>query len=237
MLKFHPSSPFPFVDPATHTYAEAQMHSAEVDRWLGFRLAPIEGALSESGCRLRAPEGSGEKQELWFGLDPQSLLTPYTEIRYLLEKLNLQSGQTVIDLGAGYGRMGFVVNRHFPGVRFVGYEYVGERVQEAKRLFNLHGLKDCFVQHADLSSSKFIPLSADFYFLYDYGTLKAIEKTLYDLKRIARSRVVTLIARGRHCRYLIDRSHPWLKKAHPLESESRVSIYQTEPPVLRDITA
>ena len=36
-----------------------------------------------------------------------------------------------------------------------------------------------------MSSPSFEPAKASYYFIYDYGKPSAIEKTLYDLKRIA----------------------------------------------------
>lgn len=161
---------------------------------------------------------------MWLGLDPQMLLTPYTEIRSLLERLQPQAGQTVIDLGAAYGRMGFVLNRHFPKTKFVGYEYVGERVQEGNRALAQFKAHNACIEHIDLSSHGFTPPEADFYFLYDFGTPKAIEKILYDLRRFD---AVTLIVRGRHSRYLIERNHNWLENAFPGEPESRVTIYRS----------
>ena len=227
MARFTPGDPFPPFILGKHTYAEAQAHAAEADAWLGFKLAPIEKKLAEIGCRSRAPGASGERQELWFGLETQMLLTPYMEIRALLESLKPRPGQSFIDLGAGYGRMGFVLGRCFPGTKFVGYEYVGERVIEGRRVlskFNYPGIR---LEHADLAAESFEPDAADVYFIYDYGTPKAVEKTLYDLKRMAAEKPITLVGRGRHCRYLIERSHPWLVKSDPKAPESRTTVYSS----------
>jgi hypothetical protein len=225
MRQFNPADPFPLVDPASYTKRDASHHSSLCDSWLRFRINEIEKQLAGFGCRKRAPETSGEKQQLWMGLDPQDLLTPYLEIRWLLEKLSPLPGQTVADLGAGYGRMGFVMARHFPDVTFVGYEYVGERVQEARRCLEKFGAPEARMVHADLASSDFVPESADFYFLYDFGTPKAIEKVLHDLRRQAKSRPVTLLSRGRQSRYIIESRHPWLIKADPAAAEGRTTIY------------
>jgi ubiquinone/menaquinone biosynthesis C-methylase UbiE len=177
----------------------------------------------ERGSRLRAPDASGEVQELWFGLDVQALLTPYTELRRILEKLDVRDGQTVIDLGAAYGRMGFVMNRHFGGARFIGYEYVGERVEEGRRALIRFGAKSASLVHADLAGIK--PASGDVYFIYDFGTVKAIEKTLHDLRRIAAQRPIRVVVRGRHCRYLIASRHSWLLDMFPQGPEDFYSIY------------
>lgn len=225
MVHFSPSDPFPLVDLTKHTQSELRAHSARVDRWLGLRTLEIEGQLAERGCRERAPSSCGESQELWLGLDVQALLTPYCEIRAILERLRPNAGDTVIDLGAAYGRMAFVIERHFPGVRFVGYEYVGERAREGRRAFNGAGLKRSRLEHADLAAGDFQPEDAQIYFIYDYGTPKAIEKTLYDLRRRSQESPAFVVCRGRHSRYLISNRHPWLKSAFPGEPEGVVTIY------------
>lgn len=231
MARFNPAQPFPLLPYDKIVVSEVQAHAAQVDAWLGLDIAKVEQALVEQGCRLRAPGASGEHQELWFGLAAQSLLTPYSEIREILTRLSPKPGETVVDLGAAYGRMGFVIARHFPGVSFIGYEYVGERVREsAKALARFAGPPESSrvrMEHADLSSPAFSPAAADYYFIYDYGTSKAIEKTLYDLRRIARSREITIIGRGRRCREAIENRHPWLINANPGEPAGRVTLYRS----------
>ena len=215
MPEFTPTDPFPL--PASASYAEAQAHARLVDEWLGMKTEPIEKAL--------AAAGGPSDQQLWIGLPTQSLLTPYTEIRELSERLNLQPGETVVDLGAGYGRMSFVIARHFAGVHFVGYEYVRERVEEANRALEKFGASP--IEVADLKDPAFTPVAADYYFLYDYGTRDAIEKTLQDLRVIAQSRAITVIGRGRASRDAIERSHPWLSGVAAPEHFPHYSIYRT----------
>jgi hypothetical protein len=257
MAHFNPAQPFPFREQKMRTYSEALEHSALVDAWLGLQIERVERELVEQGCRSRAPGSSGDHQQLWFGLATQSLLTPYNEIREILERIKPRPGETVVDLGAAYGRMGFVIARHFPGVGFVGYEYVGERVKESERCLERfiagtavrrevrlsehvarvapdtrggHANRVTHttrirMEHADLSAPSFAPVVADYYFIYDYGTTKAIEKTLYDLRRIAADRPIMVIGRGRRCREAIEIRHPWLAKAYPGEAEGRATIY------------
>jgi precorrin-6B methylase 2 len=227
MLDFDPAEPFPRIEGDGPVYAEAQVHSAHVDSWLGLDTEKIERELVEKGCRKRAPNSVKEHQVLWIGLALQSLLTPYSEIRSLLARVNPASGSTVVDLGAGYGRMGFVIARHYPQVNFIGYEYVGERIQEGVRC--LEKIKNPLIKfvHADLSAPDFSPATAEFYFIYDYGTPKAIEKTLHDLRRIAQAQVITVVGRGRSCRDIIERHHPWLSQVVPAEHGPHSSVYRS----------
>ena len=213
--------PFPH---QTLSESEAQAHAAKVDQWLGLRTQQTEAELLRHGCRLRPRHASGEKQELWLGLDVQRLLTPYVEIRCVLEHLQPVPGQTVVDLGAGYGRMAFVMARHFPRVQFMGYEYVGERVQEFRRCARQHHLREDVLEQADLSCTEFLPTAADFYFVYDFGSAKAIEKVLHDLRRLAIQRHFVLVARGRHCRAAIEARHLWLRS--DIRLTPQMTVYQ-----------
>ena len=225
MPRFEARNPFPLQ--AEFSLNEARDHAMEADRWLGLRVDVIEASLARQGSRDPAPQTSGDKHQLWFGLSPRDLLTPYLEIRLMLSELCLKPGMTVIDLGAAYGRMGFVLHRHEPGVRFIGYEYVGERVREGRVALDRFGAELAELHHADLTASVFKVAKADVYFLYDYGTPKAIEKTLFDLCRIARERPITIVARGRTCRYAIESRHSWLAKADPLAPEAAITIYRS----------
>jgi precorrin-6B methylase 2 len=225
-MLINPASPFPVVD-ENFTYHQAQAHSAEVDSWLGLEIEKIELELNEKGCRKRAPNAEGDKQELWIGLATKSLLTPYTEIRFLLNQLNPQEGSTVVDLGAAYGRMGFVIGRHFPKVKFVGYEFVGERVKEGQRCLDKFKYPFIELKHADLSAPDFSPTAAEYYFIYDFGNPKVIEKTLHDLRRIAQKKSITVIGRGRSSRDLIERHHPWLSDVVKPLHLGHSSIYRS----------
>ncbi len=74
-IDFDSQDPFPYLLPEP-SYSIAKRHSALVDAWLGLRIDEVEG-------RLHTVEG----QQLWVGLAPERMLTPYTEIRMLLELL------------------------------------------------------------------------------------------------------------------------------------------------------
>ncbi len=211
MLKFDPSDPFPLIDRKTVPASEEQKHSAEADAWLGLDVERIEAAL-QGAPRTR-------DQEFWIGLPPASLQTPFTELREILVRLAPPTGSIVVDLGAGYGRMGYVIASHFPGVRFIGYEFVEERIRTARGRIDL--------RQADLSSPSFTPEAADFYFLYDYGSRQAIDKTLRDLKTLASSRPLTVVGRGRASRDAIERENPWLSQVVPPEHYPHYSIYRT----------
>jgi hypothetical protein len=232
MLAFDPQDPYPLLlSPEDATYAEAQLHAAEVDRWLGLETERIE-------CELVTRGRATPDQQLWIGLPVQAMLTPYTELRSMLARLAPLPGQTIVDLGAGYGRMGLVIARHHPGVRFVGYEYVAERVnagglaiaeQLAMSSSRAELRAEMYIEltQSDLAAPGFAPIPADTYFIYDYGTRAAIEKTLQDLRALARTRALTVIGRGRASRDAIERDHPWLSQVREPEHLGHYSIYRT----------
>jgi precorrin-6B methylase 2 len=226
-MEFNPAEPFPLVKPTT-PYQDVLAHSAAVDSWLGFEIQKIESDLAQAGCRLRASEASGEKQQLWLGLAPTSLQTPYSEIRELIERLALKSGSVISDLGAAYGRMGFVVGKCFPQFSFIGYEYVGERVQEFKRCSSRFKFPNVKMIHADLSAPSFQPQASDVFFIYDYGTPKAIRKTLYDLQRLAKTKNFSVVIRGLAVHEEVQNSHPWLVRSSASPSNSKSSIFHSQ---------
>lgn len=223
MIPFDPERPFPLLDPQSHTYQDAQAHSAQVDHHLGFQFEPIEENLLHS----KDYQKKDEIVQAWQGLPVQAMQTPYTEIRYLLSRLPLQERQTVIDLGCGYGRMAHVIGKHYPEVNFIGYELVYERVMEGQRILSQHPYTQVQLQTCDLSEPAFAPAIADYYFIFDFGSKSAIEKTLGDLQQIARQKPITVIARGRGIRHQIYQNHPWLCQMQTPEVYDHFTIFRS----------
>lgn len=210
-MELRRSDPFPLLSDAGPD--EEKRLSARIDDLLGFRIAEIETELSRFGSHEPAPRASGWKQELWLGLATQNLLTPYPELRRWVEHLSPRSGQTWVDLGCAYGRLGFLLSRLRPGVLFQGYEYVGERVREARRVAILNKLPSTIrFEHQDLCSQGFSLPEADVYLVYDFGSSVAIEKILGDLYQRSLRRSFYLIARGDRVRAAIERGHLWLRE-------------------------
>ena len=123
--------------------------------------------------------------------------------------------------------MGFVIDRHCPGVSFTGYEVVNERVVEANRKFAELQNSNIRLLQADLSLQDFKPQRADFYFLYDFGSRAAIAKALADLREISLSQKMTVIGRGRSSRDAIERGEPWLSQVNEPRHFEHFSIYRS----------
>ena len=115
------------------------------------------------------------------------------------------------------------------GVDFCGFELVAPRVAAAQAALDRFGAARARMVAADLAAADFSLCAADVYFMYDYGTRDAIEKTLADLRAVARERGVIVVGRGRACRDAIERRHPWLSGVVSPQHFAHASIYRTSP--------
>jgi SAM-dependent methyltransferase len=214
------------------TYEEARHHSQQLDEALGFEVAAIENKLLET-AQLQLPQGSHKTwgpaihqgNQTWVGLSHQTLQTPYAELKKMCELLKPKSGALVLDLGAGYGRLGLILKWFYPEVKFCGYELVQERVDEGKRIYDLHSCHDALLIQKDLTSDEFELPEADAYLIYDYGTVAHIRKTLQQIEKIADRKKIKVIGRGQGTRSLIENEHPWLSQVYPIIHQEHFSIY------------
>lgn len=200
--------------------------SEEIDRHYGLLINEIENDLLLKARSLR-PQGNmasfGEVlhggHQTWVGLDPQTLNTPYAELDLACELLKPVAGELFVDLGAGYGRLGLVLSEKCPGVKFLGYELVKERVDEGNRIF---GEQKLMTQ--DLMSESFELPVAEYYFLYDFGKTEHIRRIMRKLEKLADSHHFKVVARGKGSRSIIEFEHPWLTCLSVLHEEN-FSIY------------
>lgn len=198
--------------------------SALIDRDLGLRVEEVERLLLDRAREL-SPLGSHHTwgsllhggNQTWVGLHPESIQTPYSELFQMCSHLELNSGDHVVDFGAGYGRLGVLIGRAYPGVSFHGIEFVPERVAEGKRVFpELH------LTVGDLTAPEFFPEPADHYFIYDFGKVPHIRRLLAQLSELADRKKFTITGRGKGIRSLIAHEFPWLTASY---SEENFSIY------------
>ena len=145
-LQFDCQNPYPLLPEDSYTYGDAKNHSRAVDEWLGLDL--IEPQPSDSHMVV-------VEAQTWSHLSSQQFQTPYCEIRNILDHLRLQPKQTLVDLGCGYGRFAFVLNRHYPGVIFKGYEVDSHRVQRAKEKFQFYQLQNAEINLEDIAEPSF----------------------------------------------------------------------------------
>lgn len=192
-------------------YAAAKTHSKTIDDRIGLNCDKIEDSLFEANKESLFYPG----QEFWYGLDVQSLQTPYSEIVEMIDYLQPQKDDLWLDLGAGYGRMGITLGFLKPHVKFIGYEYVQVRVNEGNRIFTEWNLSTAVMKQADISKDDFEIDPASLYFLYDFGSKDDIYKVLEKLRILARDKSIQVVARGRGVRSWIFMDCPWLSDINP----------------------
>lgn len=223
-IPFDPENLFPLYKENDFPYDEEKLHAELVDDALGFELEFTEKEIflsnREDPVRLAG-------HQTWNGFSPQTFQTPYTEIRRMLEVLHPNEGATIIDLGCAYGRMAFVIGRHYPGVHYMGYEIVEERVGEGERCLEKFHFKNVQLIHENISSVDFSLPVADFYFMYDFGLRGEIAEILSKLKVIAGEHKITVVGRGRATRDAIEREHPWLSEVVKPQHCGNFSIYRS----------
>jgi hypothetical protein len=207
-------------------------HADIIDKVLGFRLQYVEQML-EAEAKGFDPEGSHETWgpslhagvQTWVGLNLQTLQTPYSEILRIFNLLKLKPFQHVVDLGAAYGRMGIVVGGLFMKSFFTGFEFVKSRVDEGNRIYQELGLNRCQLVSQNLADEDFILPDADIYFIYDYGQVEHIDRTLKQIEKVAYRRPVKIVARGRFTKEIIQIGHPWLSLQYEAKMNDAFAIY------------
>lgn len=128
----------------------------------------------------------------------------YSTVMTALRHLNPKQGVHFIDLGSGYGRLGFVVGLMRPDIHFRGYEYVPHRVQasaEIAKKFMLSNHVSFFVQDLSLSSFKIPP--ATIYYLYDPFSDETYQHVFRQLIDISRQQKIFIATKGNTRQQLI----------------------------------
>lgn len=180
--------------------------SSQIDLMLGFKVKHIEEILQAKAKQIAPDEQFNQwgpalhdGAQTWIGLDFQILQTTYHDLKILFDTIGPVSGQRIVDLGAGYGRLGIFLHHFYPRTEFLGLELVKERVNEGNRLLsnlNSYGKK---MVACDLSKISELP-EGDIYFIYDFGSLEHIKSILEMLKDTPKK---MLVVKGRIARQLM----------------------------------
>lgn len=204
--------------------------STIIDRNFGLRVTETEAALLKKAKKI-LPQGNhhlwGEAlhdgNQTWVGLHPETIQTPYSELKEICDLLEPEAGETVVDLGAGYGRLGLTLRGLYPESYFLGIEYVPERVEEGARVLQKGEDPRHSLLAGDLTDPEFSIPKGEYYFIYDFGKVPHIRSILNQFSTLADERRFTLVARGQGIRSLIEMEFSWL-----IETERRknYSIYQ-----------
>lgn len=182
--------------------ASAHNYSKLLDKEIGFRIPQIEQALLKSfraynkGVDPQNKKTHYGEAQAWIGLPSEALQTPYSVLSEALQVFKTSSGEKkfklkdVVDLGAGYGRLGFVLHSLFPDCSFTGYEILKERSDEANRIYNKLELKNAHIINKNIALGETEIKNADLYFIYDFSEVDqiilVIDKILANHKDIRR---------------------------------------------------
>jgi hypothetical protein len=149
----------------------------------------------------------GDERAYWgAGVGVQS---GYSNILESLDRLSLPTGGHVVDLGSGFGRVGFVFGLLRSDIQFTGYELVSGRVDVANRVCADFDLDTVRFFSQDLSDLSFRVPEADAYYLYDPFNAKTYERVVGQIEAWGHERSVQVVTKG-HAR---DRLVPLTKSA------------------------
>ncbi len=200
--------------------AEIQELDRVIDRFLGIDLRAF---------RRREREKKQESGEtIYHGLNPGFIFSSYVDVQAALSAVDLRPGESVIDLGSGIGRVGFVVGFLYSGSHFVGYEIDADRNALAASAAARHGLSNVSFIEQDLAKSTFNVPPADLYFAFDPVSESTFDKILRELRKNAvfrPFRLVLIESRSLLLRQLREQS--WLKERPPAGIPPRFFIFQS----------
>ncbi len=206
--------------------------SKDVDRYFGLEIGSIESSLLDEAKSMRPQgvmanfsEALYQGYEVWIGLDPQVLNTPYEELVEICQHLKPSPRELMVDLGAGYGRLGLVLKFYFPETRFIGIELVRVRVEEGQRILKKWNCNNAVLLCQDLMDEDLVLPSADYYFIYDFGKVAHIRRILKKLEKLADHQHFKVIARGKGVRSLIEHEHKWLTSLNKVYHQEHFSVY------------
>jgi len=154
-----------------------------IDRASGFHIQQISQEIQKQDRQRFNDKHEGEETYSFAG--PALLLTPYTEILNVFRSLGLKPSMHVVDLGAGFGRVGLALAAREPSVSFTGYEIVPERIQEGQRIAKDWQLADRLkLLEKNMADPHFLPEPADIYFAFNPVSGSTFDKILEDLRRV-----------------------------------------------------
>lgn len=209
-------------------------HSALIDKYLGFRIKKIENKLSQKyqtydqNINPATQKKHFPGTEAWIGLNPDALQTPYSEIYDALHFIkNIEEDyaiETIVDIGAAYGRVAFVKEELYPQCKFIGYEVVKKRQQEGQRVFDYHQLYNSHLVVQDVLDKDFMLPTAQVYFIYDFSDSGDISFVLNKLRSQC-TQDFFLIAHGERTLNLLSQAYRGFKKIFTVSGERSLSVF------------
>lgn len=135
----------------------------------------------------------------------------YSTILLALRYLKIPQKARFVDLGSGYGRVGFVIGLMRPDIQFHGYEFVDYRVDMTKKISEAFNMQDrVHFYHQDLSLNNFKIPEAEVYYMYDPFTDATYAHIIEQLNTIGAKKPIVIITKGNAREYFmtaIQRKH------------------------------
>lgn len=173
-----------------------------LDRTLGIDYSQESSMPSDSFLSERIFAGSAE-----------SVQSSYSTIFSTLREINPKEGAKLIDLGCGFGRLGFVIGLQRPDMQFIGYEYVAHRIENAVECAkNLNIEAQIQFKTQDLSEKSFRLPIADIYYMYDPFSAETYRFILQQILEISKKQPVMIATKGNAKDWLheISSKNDWL---------------------------
>lgn len=197
-----------------------RVHAKGLDHALGYKIPKIElKLLQKYRAYDQRHDDSNKKQhfkgtQTWIGLHPQALQTPYCDIYKALSLFKNFDIKHVVDIGAGYGRVGIVLSVLYPNAIFTGFEILKKRQLEGNRIFEKLKMNNSKILLKNVLDSDFDLPDADIYFIYDFSEQEDIFQILQTLSTRIKSKKFFLITKGERIDYLMKRKykHIWRLK-------------------------
>lgn len=210
-----------------------RIHAKLLDKKFGFKIPKIEEKLNQKYRAYdRENDTSNRKQhyqgtQTWIGLHPQVLQTPYNNILACLSKLKDISVNTIVDIGAGYGRVGLVMNSVFPESTFIGYEIINKREREGNRIFEKLGMDNCEIRNQNVLEDGFDIPDAEVYFIYDFSEKEDLCQILDKLVKKAKKKKFYLITHGDRIDFLLEKKYKMFWNKNGFIALDNLRIYQS----------
>lgn len=186
------------------------LNDSFIDRILGLRSLEISEQESSSSLHLKDPYA-------YWGAPPDALLTPYSTISKIMRYFAPREGQTVIDLGTAFGRPGIFLGIMKPGVKFVGYEFLKDRVSEGQRVVESLGLSNnIHLVKKDLNDPDLDLSAGDHFFIYNGFSEQLEQKIMSDLERLSKHKQIRVLHwRNSSSEGVFKSRYPWLRRVSP----------------------
>lgn len=177
-----------FVTDPAFWFSTLNIHDALVDVVVGLKPESLKAEETLLDKKLFGQENVG------LGVGRGVLNTSYAQFEAIIRVTKPKPGATFVDIGAGDGRLGFLIGLKYPRLAFKGYEIVPTRVTSSKKAAGFLKLPPSveFIEQ-DLSDPRFSLPEAEFFYMFNPVSSATRQKIWADLKKVAGKRPITLI--------------------------------------------